>query len=104
MHAEFRAVPVAKNGLPAEYPRDGCPDCKGPVECEVVTCNYDHEHEVWECQNDACGADELREDDLVWVKSADEYPTEPVLDPAAELKAGRVMPSLVPWVKARVQP
>lgn len=100
----LRAIPVTgPRPKPSEYPRDGCPECNGPVKAVLVTCDLDEEHERWDCQNKDCNETSIHEDDLVRVNGPEEYPVEEMLDVAAELKAGRVMPSLVPWVKARVR-
>lgn len=85
------------------YPREGCPACKGPVEMTVLTCDLDEEHERWTCLDTDCGEDEIREDDLARVENEGQYLGTDALDPARVLKAGKVMPSMVEWVKARVK-
>jgi hypothetical protein len=97
----LREIPVT--GTPpeiSEFPRDGCPECKGAVEAEILTCDLGEEHERWRCLD--CGEDQLREEDLVTVQ-AEDVPPDETLDVAKVLKAGRVMPALVSWVKARVK-
>ncbi len=73
--------------------RDGCPECEGPVVAVLITCDLGEEHVRYECTD--CGEDAIRESELVTVTESD------LLDAAAELQAGRVLPALVPWVKAR---
>lgn len=93
-------VPMTRPVPGSEFPRDGCPECKGKVEPEMVTCDLDEEHERWRCV--ACDEDDLTEDDLIRVY-AEDVPPDETLDVAKVLQAGRVMPALVPWVKARVK-
>lgn len=95
-----------KHTTKAEYPREGCPECHGPVTAVLVTCDMDEEHERFNCKNETCRERDICEDDLVWVKSVEDYPAG--LEEAATLNAadllatGKVMPSLREWVTQRV--
>jgi hypothetical protein len=93
--------------LANDYPRWACPECGGPVEAVVVTCDLDEDHERWNCLDPECDAwDDMAEDDLKWITEAPAgyTPPDPILDPAALLKAGKVLPSYREWVSKKVAP
>lgn len=78
-----------------EYPRNGCPDCGGPVTEILLTCDLDEDHERWKCKD--CDECDLRDDDLITVSGPPD-----TLDLAALLQAGKVLPEFVDWVKSKV--